>query len=54
MKMMDDDLYPCASIRQLLEEEFLPHIGGSDRALLHCLARGLDEDIGRDDSPGAN
>ncbi len=54
MKMMDDDLHPCASIRHLLEDEFLPHIGASDRALLYRLAHGSNEDIGRDDSPGAN
>lgn len=30
------DLYPRASIRQLLEDEFLQHIGGRDRALLCC------------------
>lgn len=54
MKMMDDDLHPCASIRHLLEDEFLPHIGASDRALLYRLAHGSDEDIERDDPPGAN
>ncbi len=54
VKMMGDDLHPCASIRQLLEDKFLPHIIASDHALLDRLAHRSDKDIERDDALGEN